>query len=344
MGYQKQNFDAGQLLTASELNHIEDGFDLYLPLTGGMLTGGITLPNYVAYKGLDSNGNAKSLIHINTSDNVVVNGQNTGTTYIQGNAIHFGAPLDGNIVIPNSTASYRALDTNGDAQTLIYLTVANSIKIGASFNTNVNNVLIENDVHCNGGLQTQGAINANNGALIANNCTSPTGGVSGGYLSISGRCCLVGADSSSYPQVLFVANKGNTFVRLQSNNTSAVSYTLTLPNANGTIAVSSSDIRLKENVKTSNVDALSILNQIKLYEFDWKPEARENAPHWNIGMVADELETLDNNFTFGGGNFDDGTINAKGVDSFYLLGYVVGAIQELSKKYEDLKEKIKNNE
>ena len=47
-------------------------------------------------------------------------------------------------------------------------------------------------------------------------------------------------------------------------------------------------------------------------------------------MIADELEIIDKNLTFGGGYDEYGDMNIKGVDSFYLQGYEIKAIQELS--------------
>lgn len=96
------------------------------------------------------------------------------------------------------------------------------------------------------------------------------------------------------------------------------------------IATTSSDIRIKKNVENCEVDsALNIINQIKLHSFDWiyKPEE-----HQKIGFIADELEKLDPHFTKGGGYTKEGTMRIKSVDSYYMLGYAVKAIQELSTK------------
>ena len=102
--------------------------------------------------------------------------------------------------------------------------------------------------------------------------------------------------------------------------------------SNHTIKYTSSDIRLKKNIKeTSITDALGILNRIKLHQYDWKdPELG----HQDIGFIADELETIDPLLVFGGGYIDEEhtQMNIKGVETFYLIGYIVKAIQELSNK------------
>lgn len=95
-----------------------------------------------------------------------------------------------------------------------------------------------------------------------------------------------------------------------------------------------SDIRLKKNIDDVEVkDALSVINSIQLRSFDWK----ESGEHQRIGFVADELEQLDPKFAVGGGVTEDGGIDTKVVDTFYLLGYVVKAMQELSSEVKQLK-------
>ena len=102
-----------------------------------------------------------------------------------------------------------------------------------------------------------------------------------------------------------------------------------------TISLSGSDIRLKNNIKNCEIkSALDIINQIKMRSFDWL----QTKEHQKIGFVADELEELDSKLAIGGGYEEDGTMNIKSVDTFYLLGYLTKAIQELSKKVEELQQ------
>lgn len=90
-----------------------------------------------------------------------------------------------------------------------------------------------------------------------------------------------------------------------------------------------SDIRLKKNVEDCEVeDALSVINRIKMHSFDWL----HTDEHQRIGFVADELEGIDPKLAVGGGKEKDGTIHYKTVDTFYLLGYLTKAVQELSEQ------------
>lgn len=96
-------------------------------------------------------------------------------------------------------------------------------------------------------------------------------------------------------------------------------------NSNKTITVSSSDIRLKENIVDSSVSALPIINQMKLREFDWK----DHVEHQKIGFVADELQLIDSRLAIGGGYDENGIMNEKAVDTFYLMGYAIKGMQEI---------------
>jgi hypothetical protein len=103
------------------------------------------------------------------------------------------------------------------------------------------------------------------------------------------------------------------------------------------IVSASSDIRLKENIKPTKIkNALDIVNKFGVYEFDWK----ESGAHQKIGFIADYLQEADERLAVGGGYEEDGTPNYKTVDNFYMQGYIVKAIQELSTENRELKSEI----
>lgn len=103
-----------------------------------------------------------------------------------------------------------------------------------------------------------------------------------------------------------------------------------------------SDIRLKENIKNSETDALETVNQMKVRQFDWKE--RMGGWHQNIGFVADELEEIDPNLALGGGYDENGEMDIKQINSPYLLNYAIKAIQELSAKVDEQEKRIKELE
>ena len=100
-----------------------------------------------------------------------------------------------------------------------------------------------------------------------------------------------------------------------------------------------SDIRLKENVKDSKVEALEAVNRMKVRQFDWK-----KGGHQSIGFVADELEEIDPNLALGGGYDENGEMDIKQINSQYLLNYAIKAIQELSAKVDEQEKHIKELE
>ena len=106
------------------------------------------------------------------------------------------------------------------------------------------------------------------------------------------------------------------------------------------LSVPSSDIRLKDNVANSEIDALSVINQIQMRQFDWK----DRSGHWDVGFVADELELIDPLLSIGGGTDDDGNPMYKSVNDFYLLGYLTKAVQELSAENARLKKRVSHLE
>lgn len=103
-----------------------------------------------------------------------------------------------------------------------------------------------------------------------------------------------------------------------------------------------SDIRLKENIKNSETDALETVNRMKVRQFDWKE--RMGGWHQNIGFVADELEEIDPNLALGGGYDENGEMDIKQINSPYLLNYAIKAIQELSAKVDEQEKRIKELE
>lgn len=98
-----------------------------------------------------------------------------------------------------------------------------------------------------------------------------------------------------------------------------------------------SDVRLKTNIQPTNIKALPVVNMINMRQFDWKA----TGTHQDIGVVADELEKIDSGFTVGGGYNQDGSMDVKSVNTFYLMGYLIKAIQELSEKLDILEKQIK---
>lgn len=100
-----------------------------------------------------------------------------------------------------------------------------------------------------------------------------------------------------------------------------------------------SDIRLKENITGSEINALEAVNRMEVRQFDWK-----KGGHQNIGFVADELEEIDPNLALGGGYDENGEMDVKQINTSYLLNYAIKAIQELSATVKEQSCKIRELE
>ena len=101
----------------------------------------------------------------------------------------------------------------------------------------------------------------------------------------------------------------------------------------------SSDKRLKENIKDTNINSLEILKRIAIKEFDWKKTKK----HINAGFIAQDMEQIDENFVLKKEIKDkDGKI----IDYKYyinelpIIATLTKAIQEQQKQIEELKQEI----
>lgn len=106
----------------------------------------------------------------------------------------------------------------------------------------------------------------------------------------------------------------------------------------GWIGMEWSDIRLKSNITDSELNALSVLNQIRVRQFDWKTDHT----HQDIGFIADEIDQIDSRFSIGGGYDLNGDINIKMVNIPYITAYLVKAVQQLSAKIDILEGRSTN--
>lgn len=82
-----------------------------------------------------------------------------------------------------------------------------------------------------------------------------------------------------------------------------------------------SDVRLKTNITDTSVNALGIINQIQLKEFDWI----ENGAHEEIGMIAQQLQTILPDLVY-----EDASTGKLSIKINKFIPYLMKAIQELS--------------
>lgn len=180
-----------------------------------------------------------------------------------------------------------------------------------------------------------------------------------GSLSVGGNATLKGATtfkdyaaeraSSSILRrpVASVSADGNRVAYIQSKRESN-KYALSVAAQYGTTAYltytfyydAASDKRLKENFSECEVSALDAVGAMPVCSFTWK----ETGVHQPLGLVADDIEKIDPLLVLGGGENEDGSMNAKQIDRLLLTEYAIKAIQELSEIVENQNKRIEKLE
>ena len=103
------------------------------------------------------------------------------------------------------------------------------------------------------------------------------------------------------------------------------------------IQTAQSDARIKDNIEDSEIEALPIINELNMRQFDWNKEKSGNEGHIDVGFIAQEVEEVYDKLVIHSINPDNDTY---GIDLLNTLALSVKAIQELSKKVDDLENEI----
>ena len=186
------------------------------------------------------------------------------------------------------------------------------------------------------------ATNFTNASTFKENITCNKDLKVGRYFSFMDYAEQTSADASDIVYRRPVASAGSDKFRVAilqgtSNNKIVIKAQYNSTNfTNATFTASSSDIRLKEDIKDSSVKALSKIMQMQIREFNWK----QTGIHQELGCVADELELIDPLLTTGGGYDEDGTMNIKSIDTLLLSEYAIKGIQELYKQNKEQQKRI----
>ena len=314
-----------------------------LPKSGGTLTGTVILNNSIYIYSKDADGTARLLAGMSSANNMLFGyGSRDGSV---------GATfLDGHVVYIRSNGAINMQCTSASINAALTVTgnIISSTHIGTSSKSSGADGKAGCFLNNSGNLFLTGDTNTGSSIFFYyNKATSNTSKI---YESASGTikvdAYLWGKNASGGSHLVITTVDTDTQkVAYLSTNASALyvnarhggsSY------ANKSVTLSSSDIRLKTNIADTKVNALDVINKIRIREFDWIDEHEEK--YQPIGMIADEIEKLDKRFAVGGGYDEEGCMNIKSVDTFYLTGYLTKGIQELSKENEELKERIKQLE
>lgn len=248
-------------------------------------------------------------------------------------------------ILPGS----QTVTFNGDIGATQGTIYAGSIDATAIYTNNKNTSMGVN-------LYTSGTLTVKSGTTLKS--TLHVDGESGFYGKVTARSSFAfldyNAEEDANATAVFrrpIASAGSNKTKvafLQSQAGNKISIRAQYGSASwgtATFTGSSSDIRLKKDIKDSSVNALSKIMQMQIREFNWK----QTGIHQELGCVADELELIDPLLTVGGGYDDDGTMNVKCIDTLLLSEYAIKGIQELyrqnkqqQKRIEYLESQLKN--
>lgn len=239
-------------------------------------------------------------------------------------------------ILPGS----QTVTFNGDIGATQGTIYANSINATAIYTNNKNTSMGVN-------LYTSGTLTVKSGTTLKS--TLHVDGESGFYGKVTARSSFAfldyNAEEDANATAVFrrpIASAGSNKTKvafLQSQAGNKISIRAQYGSTSwgtATFTGSSSDIRLKRDIKDSSVNALSKIMQMKIREFNWK----QTGIHQELGCVADELELIDPLLTTGGGYDKDGTMNIKSIDTLLLSEYAIKGIQELYRQNKQQQKRI----
>ena len=105
-----------------------------------------------------------------------------------------------------------------------------------------------------------------------------------------------------------------------------------------------SDATLKENITDTTYDATSIIKNLRFVDFDWKDDndyaTSGTSSRETCGIIAQEIETLDDSFTFQTTDRETGEKGVRQIVPLKFMTVSAKAIQELITKVETLETKV----
>ena len=102
---------------------------------------------------------------------------------------------------------------------------------------------------------------------------------------------------------------------------------------------SSSDKRLKTNIKPTKIKALDTLNSIEIVEFNWKKDNKFE----KIGAIAQQVQAVDENLVIKD-EIDKVNNDYLRIKYYDTIPYLIKAVQELSKENDNLKLRLQKLE
>jgi len=244
--------------------------------------------------------------------------------------INGGSFSSAGIAFSGSTSGSTVLQASSVASGVLTLPAANDTLVGRTTTDTLTNKTLAAGSNTITGL-TNTNLSGTAGITNANLANSTISGIELGgslnALSFSGYLTSAGSYNGSTARTVSVGgtsvNTGNTLVARD------ISGDFTAGTITATDFNSTSDINLKENIKTVD-NSLETISLLRGVSFDWKETGRGS-----YGVIAQELEQILPNLV------KDGEV--KSVNYNGLVGVLIEAVKELSNEIKELK-KILNSE
>ena len=302
----KQYVDAGDAATSGALSS-------YLPLTGGTLTGGLTVSSTTGIAALSLRKAAGAF-----SNQIV--GYSGAAANIRWN-MQLGDPTAES---GSNAGSNFAISRYSDANAFIDAPLAISRATGA-VNIGTGGLTSAGNLTLSGAASTANFaywLNAQ-GARLNINVTQPT--IQFGYNAGAWIANLVNSYSVGSPYLTLINTigyNGTTGCAMWYNGGSV------------TWSGTASDPRLKSAISNAGRDALAAINSLQVYEYDMNYETESH--HWNWGLMATEElgEAIPASY-IPAVETDQGTVYAS-LNPLPLIGALFKAVQQLTARIEQL--------
>ena len=106
------------------------------------------------------------------------------------------------------------------------------------------------------------------------------------------------------------------------------------------IYYTASDETLKKNIVNTTYDAGALIKQIRFVDFDWKETLPEGGQHVKCGIIANEVELLEDELVFQPKDPTTGDLGVRHLNGMHFSTISAKAIQELITKVETLEAKV----
>jgi hypothetical protein len=291
----------------------------YLPLSGGTITGNLTVNNAITAGGAGYFGGD---VTIHGGGNAALNIDNGGLAVAGDLTVGATGYFGGDVTIHGGGNAALNIDNGG-------LVVAGNGVFGQALTVNSGGAHITGGVFCDGAV-INGGLTVNNPFISCQNIDASNDVAAHGVfrresVALGGpRGARIECWAGDWDSMSFGVSGGYFQVTPDYSN----GFTLQPVG-------SFSDARLKENIRDTEIDALGALCDLTLRTFEWNEKATELMP-WRSGTVPCGLVAQELQATIPYAVSELPSSDMLHVHNDYLVPYLIRAIQQLTERVEEL--------